>query len=169
MLGVLLRLLLKIWVCKNLVIIFVDLISMALFDDFLVLWNRADSEELQQIVNHVLEYVNLQEHVEFERQDEAAMLFDKEVSKLASVFGCVSFPNSKVVHVVQFALPCFTYCGRRIPDGSSFKHDWDGVLCRVCEKRYSWVVDHDLYIAEQVVTFAKGYVYEKFIREDYEI
>lgn len=143
---------------------------MALFDDFLVLWNRADAEELQQVVNHVVEYVRLQEHVQIEEENEALRLGEEEVGKLVSVFGCVSFPNSKVVHVVQFALPCFTHCGRRIPDGSSFKHDWDDkVLCRVCQKRYSWVVDHDLYIAEQVVSFAKGYVYEKFIREDYEI
>jgi hypothetical protein len=142
---------------------------MALFDDFLVLWNRADSEEWQQMVNHILEYVNLQEHVEFERQDEAAMLFDKEVSKLVNAFGGVSFPNSKVVHGVQFALPCFTHCKRRIPEHSSFCRDWgDKTVCRTCEK-YWWVLDHDFYIARQIASFAQGCDYEKFIRQDYEI
>ena len=87
---------------------------MALFGDFLVLWNRADSEELERIANHVFDYIRFQRVIEDERENENLKLHEEEVLNLANSFGYVIFANSKVIHAVRFFTPNFTYCNRPV-------------------------------------------------------
>lgn len=130
---------------------------MALFDDFLVLWNRADSEELERIANHVFDYIHFQRVIEDEREKENWKLHDEEANKLANSFGYVTFANSKVIHAVRFISPNFTYCNKSISGNCSFQQNIGDVpYCRNCEKCW-WVMDESFAMAEEIMSMAGGF------------
>lgn len=128
---------------------------MAFFDEFLSLWNKADSEELVQITKHVLEFVDFQQMVESDGKEGFLRLYEERLSKFSHRMSYVSFPNSKVFHAMRFAQYDLTWCGKKVSDEQVLQYSYQNTLfCCLC-KRASEVREEDLDVIEGLYNIAK--------------
>ena len=125
---------------------------MGIFEQFVEIWNQADNQDLERIVEHVMEYLRFKEVAGMEK--ELQNWRKEQTLRMVQKTSWIFFPDSDVRHWRRLAYPWLTYCGRKIGRKCivDLKHTSaaDGPCCESCNNAEAVIEYEFKYAGESI-------------------
>ena len=124
---------------------------MTLLEKFLELWNQASNEEMEQITQHVFEFIRFKQLAGL--NEEVNKLRKQEAQEMIKSTTWIFFPDSNTRHYRRLSYPWLTFCGRKITRKCivDLKHtSSSNESCKSCQESLE-IIDYEFWYAECMV------------------